>query len=129
MVVVFKMCIFVDILNSNCGPSLFVHLKLCKIVFSRIACICEWFWQFFLFELCFCLFEIAYIWAVLTMDICFYMYIVCLLIWTCILYVYFIEIMYIHEWLYECLFMNICMEFEILIMCLLYWIMNLSVYV
>jgi len=38
------LCIYVDILNSNCVPSLFIHFKLWNRVFSWIACICEWFW-------------------------------------------------------------------------------------
>lgn len=60
MVVVLKMCICVDILNSNCVPSLFVHLKLCKLVFVELHVYVSGF-EVCLFELCVCLFEIAYI--------------------------------------------------------------------
>ena len=68
-----------------------------------------------LVELCVFFFETSYLYVggpnndyfLLNLETKFY--IVCLLIWSSILYVYLIKIPYVCECLYPCLFMNICM--------------------
>jgi len=94
------LCIYVDILNWNCT------IFLCSFSIVRV-CVgqCNCVFAYLKSNIYVSGFENDYFLLYFNTKLC----IVCLLIWSCILYFYLIQIPYVCEWLYECLFMNMCM--------------------
>jgi len=101
MFVILKMFyVFMLIFWMEIIPYLFLHFKLC-------VCIGKWNCVFASLKLDIYVsgFDNDYFFLYFNTKL----YILCLLMWSCILYFYLIQIPYVSEWLYEWLFMNMCM--------------------